>query len=33
MESALRGPFPGGGEAVGHRYLWLDPQRLISGGA
>lgn len=31
VETELRGPFPGGGEAVGHRYLWPDPQSLISG--
>jgi ribosomal protein S18 acetylase RimI-like enzyme len=32
VESALRGPFPGGGRAVGHRYFWPDPSRLISKG-
>ena len=32
VESTLRGPFPGGGRAVGHRYLWPDPSRLISKG-
>jgi ribosomal protein S18 acetylase RimI-like enzyme len=31
METTLRGPFPGGGMAVGHRYFWPDPQRLITG--
>ena len=30
VETTLRGPFPGGGEAVGHRYLWPDPQSLAS---
>jgi ribosomal protein S18 acetylase RimI-like enzyme len=32
VESALRGTFPGGGRAVGHRYFWPDPSRLISNG-
>jgi ribosomal protein S18 acetylase RimI-like enzyme len=31
VETTLRGPFPGGGMAVGHRYFWPDPQRLITG--
>ena len=31
VESTLRGPFPGGGRAVGHRYFWPDPHRLIVG--
>jgi ribosomal protein S18 acetylase RimI-like enzyme len=30
VESTLRGPFPGCGRAVGHRYFWPDPFRLIS---
>jgi ribosomal protein S18 acetylase RimI-like enzyme len=25
VETALRGPFPGGGRAVGHRYFWPEP--------
>jgi predicted N-acetyltransferase YhbS len=29
-ETKLRGPFPGGGMAVGHRYFWHDPQLLIT---
>ena len=29
VETALRGPFPGGGRAVGHRYSWADPSRLV----
>ena len=28
-ETALRGPFPGGGTAMGHRYFWANPQELI----
>jgi ribosomal protein S18 acetylase RimI-like enzyme len=28
VETALRGPFPGGGRAVGHRYSWSNPVRL-----
>ncbi len=28
VETTLRGPFPGGGTALGHRYFWPDPQRL-----
>jgi ribosomal protein S18 acetylase RimI-like enzyme len=31
VETTLRGPFPGGGRAVGHRYSWRDPARLIAG--
>jgi ribosomal protein S18 acetylase RimI-like enzyme len=31
VESKLRGPFPGGGMAVGHRYFWPDPSQLIVG--
>jgi ribosomal protein S18 acetylase RimI-like enzyme len=30
VESAVRGPFPGGGSALGHRYLWSDPHLLIT---
>jgi len=33
VETALRGPFPGGGRAVGHRYLWPDPSMLVVPGA
>jgi ribosomal protein S18 acetylase RimI-like enzyme len=29
VESQLRGPFPGGGRAIGHRYLWPDASSLI----
>ncbi len=29
VETTLRGPFPGGGRAVGHRYFWPEPRRLI----
>jgi len=29
VESALRGPFPGGGTAVGHRYFWPDASHLV----
>jgi ribosomal protein S18 acetylase RimI-like enzyme len=29
VETARRGPFPGGGRALGHRYLWPDPSRLL----
>ena len=28
VETEVRGPFPGGGSAVGHRYAWADPSRL-----
>jgi ribosomal protein S18 acetylase RimI-like enzyme len=31
VETTLRGPFPGGGTALGHRYFWSDPQVLIVG--
>ncbi len=27
--SELRGPFPGGGHAIGHRYAWSDPSSLV----
>lgn len=29
VETQLRGPFPGGGRALGHRYHWTDPTRLL----
>jgi len=29
VETQLRGPFPGGGRALGHRYHWADPIRLV----
>jgi GNAT superfamily N-acetyltransferase len=29
VETQLRGPFPGGGRALGHRYHWSDPTRLV----
>jgi ribosomal protein S18 acetylase RimI-like enzyme len=29
VETQLRGPFPGGGRALGHRYHWTDPTRLV----
>jgi ribosomal protein S18 acetylase RimI-like enzyme len=29
VETSLLGPFPGGGRAVGHRYFWPEPGRLI----
>ncbi len=29
VESAVRGPFPGGGTAIGHRYFWPDVSLLI----
>ena len=29
VETQLRGPFPGGGQALGHRYHWSDPTRLV----
>jgi ribosomal protein S18 acetylase RimI-like enzyme len=29
--SDLRGPFPGGGRAMGYRYAWPDPSQLIAG--
>ena len=31
VETQLRGPFPGGGRAMGHRYHWIDPARLLVG--
>jgi ribosomal protein S18 acetylase RimI-like enzyme len=31
VETQLRGPFPGGGRALGHRYYWPDPDRLVVG--
>jgi ribosomal protein S18 acetylase RimI-like enzyme len=31
VETQLRGPFPGGGRAMGHRYHWSDPTRLLMG--
>ncbi len=31
VETQLRGPFPGGGRAIGHRYHWGDPTRLLIG--
>ncbi len=29
VESTLRGPFPGGGTAMGHRYFWPDASLLV----
>jgi ribosomal protein S18 acetylase RimI-like enzyme len=29
IETQRRGPFPGGGHALGHRYHWADPRRLL----
>jgi ribosomal protein S18 acetylase RimI-like enzyme len=29
VETEVRGPFPGGGRALGHRYHWSDPARLL----
>jgi ribosomal protein S18 acetylase RimI-like enzyme len=29
VETQLRGPFPGGGQAMGHRYHWADPAQLL----
>lgn len=29
VETQLRGPFPGGGRAIGHCYHWSDPERLV----
>jgi ribosomal protein S18 acetylase RimI-like enzyme len=29
VETALRGPFPGGGKALGHRYFWPEPGCLV----
>jgi ribosomal protein S18 acetylase RimI-like enzyme len=31
VETQRRGPFPGGGRAMGHRYHWSDPTRLQIG--
>jgi ribosomal protein S18 acetylase RimI-like enzyme len=31
VETQVRGPFPGGGRAIGHRYHWDDPTRLLMG--
>jgi ribosomal protein S18 acetylase RimI-like enzyme len=31
VETQLRGPFPGGGRALGHRYYWTNPTRLLIG--
>jgi len=31
VETQLRGPFPGGGRSLGHRYHWPDPTRLLVG--
>lgn len=31
VETQLRGPFPGGGRAVGHRYYWADAAQLLVG--
>jgi ribosomal protein S18 acetylase RimI-like enzyme len=31
VETQLRGPFPGGGHALGHRYYWTDPSQLLVG--
>ena len=30
VETQLRGPFPGGGRALGHRYYWPDPDHLVA---
>jgi ribosomal protein S18 acetylase RimI-like enzyme len=32
VERTVRGPFPGGGTAVGLRYAWPDPSRLVTEG-
>ncbi len=29
VETTLRGPFPGGGRAMGHRYFWPDASVLV----
>ena len=29
VETQLRGPFPGGGRALGHCYYWSNPERLV----
>ena len=31
VETQLRGPFPGGGRALGHRYYWTNSTRLLIG--
>jgi ribosomal protein S18 acetylase RimI-like enzyme len=31
VETQMRGPFPGGGRALGHCYHWTDPTRLLIG--
>jgi ribosomal protein S18 acetylase RimI-like enzyme len=33
VETQLRGPFPGGGRALGHRYYWTDPTGILVGPA
>jgi ribosomal protein S18 acetylase RimI-like enzyme len=33
VETELRGPFPGGGHALGHRYYWPDATQLLIDGA
>jgi ribosomal protein S18 acetylase RimI-like enzyme len=30
VASEIRGPFPGGGRALGHRYAWPDPSVLTA---
>jgi GNAT superfamily N-acetyltransferase len=30
VESVIRGPFPGGGTALGHRYFWPDMSVLVA---
>jgi ribosomal protein S18 acetylase RimI-like enzyme len=30
VETLLRGPFPGGGRAMGHRYFWPDASTLVA---
>ncbi|MGO9344387.1 MAG: N-acetyltransferase family protein [Acidimicrobiales bacterium] len=32
VESGVRGPFPGGGTAMGHRYYWKDISLLVESG-
>ena len=32
VERTVRGPFPGGGTAVGLRYAWPDPSTLVAKG-
>jgi hypothetical protein len=29
VQSELCGPFPGGGQAMGHRYFWRDASLLV----